>query len=185
LGNDKLNIGGGSVRLKGFINIDFVEYPGLEIVANLLDMSFIPDNSISHIHSNHFIEHLTQEQLLTQLREYCRILKPGGLVTIRCPNALGASYGFWFPVEPEGDREQFLKIGYPADEYFHDPAAGWYHHDLLGLIHYFYADLGSVDNQHFNIITPTKLRTAVESSGLTVLKMGNPEATNIVMVAKL
>ena len=43
---------------------------------------------------------------------------------------------------------------------------------------------GFINNQHLNIITPTKLRTAVENSGLTGLKMGNPEATNIVMVAR-
>jgi hypothetical protein len=56
--------------------------------------------------------------------------------------------------------------------------------NLRRLIHYFYADMDSVDNQHLNSITPIKLRNAVESSGRTVLKMGNPEVTNIVMVAR-
>ena len=111
-------------------------------------------------------------------------MKPDGLLTIRCPNALGVSYGFWFPVEPEQEREQFVELGYPADEVFYDPQIGWYHHDLLGLIHFFYGDRGSIDNQHLNIITPTKLRTAVEGAGFEVRKMSAPETTNIVLVAR-
>ncbi len=113
-GYDKLNIGGGQKNLEGFINVDFVSYPNVErpIVANILDLSFIPDGCASHVHTNHVVEHLTEEQLMSQLREYHRILKDTGLLTIRCPNTLGSAYGFWF--EPT--------LGYDTKSTFINPS---------------------------------------------------------------
>jgi len=185
-GYDKLNIGGGPKNLHGFVNIDFVASPTAEriVVANILDLSFVPDACASHIHTNHVIEHLTQDQLQRQLKEYRRILKEDGLLTIRCPNALGAAYGFWFEPVIERDKEQFIALGFPGDEKLADPSDRWVHKDFFGLLHWFYGDMGNIENQHLNIITPTMIRTCVGRAGFTILKMADPEAVNIVLVAR-
>lgn len=185
-GYDKLNIGGGRKNLEGFVNIDFVSHPNVEreIKANILDLSFIPDESVIHIHSSHVVEHLTHEQLCKQLLECYRILKESGLLTIRCPNALGVCYGFWFKVVPETGQDEFIALGYPADEEFYDLLNNWYHRDFHGFLHWLYGDVGNVENEHLNILTPSKLKSAVESAGFTVLKMTEPEATNIILVAR-
>jgi len=184
-GYDKLNIGGGRKSLCGFVNIDFVVYPEVErqIVANIHDLSFIPSNCVSHIHTNHTLEHLTKQQLQQQIKEYYRILKNGGLLSIRCPNALGVSYGFWFGLELEQEREKFVKFGFPVDEDFGNPADKWVEKDFYGLLHWFYGDVGSIENQHLSRLTPTSLRQLVESTGFEITLMSAPEAANIVLVA--
>ena len=185
-GFGKLNVGGGPKNLEGFVNIDFVNHPTVEreVVANILELSFVPNSSMSQIHCNHVIEHLTEEQLRHQILDYWRILKDNGCLTIRCPNSLGASFGFWFEPVLEGDRNEFIALGYPPDESFGNPEDKWLHKDLFGLLHWFYGDMGNIENQHLNIITPSKLKRCLEVAGFEILKMTEPEALNITLVAK-
>ena len=128
-GYDRLNIGGGLKNLAGFVNIDFVHCPGVDrqVVANILDLDFVPSGAVAQVHSNHVLEHLTEEQIEAQLRQYRRMLRPGGLLTIRCPNALGVAYGFWFEPVLEGDREEFIRLGFPPDENLSSAADKWGH----------------------------------------------------------
>ena len=185
-GYDKINIGGGSKNIDRFINVDFTAHPEVdrEVVANILDLSFIPSDSISQIHTNHVIEHLAHSQLLDQLKEYHRILRDGGLLTLRCPNALGASYAFWFKPVLERDRDKYVELGFPKDEDFDNPSDGWMHKDLFGLLHWYYGDMGNIKNQHLNIITPSKIKRMVTSSGFRIIKMADPESLNIVIIAR-
>lgn len=184
-GFNKLNVGGGSKNLSGFVNIDFVKHDTVEreIRANINDLTFVPDESIAHIHTNHVVEHLTCDELVAQLKEYFRILKPGGILSLRCPNALGVCYGFWFDVVPERNREEFVRLGFPPDEEFHNQADGWYHKDFHGLFHWLYADTGNPANEHKNILTPSMMKNYLIGAGFEVLKMTDPETSNIVVVA--
>ena len=185
-GYDKLNIGGGPKSLAGFVNVDFVSHANVEreVVANILDLSFVPTGSVSHVHTNHVIEHLTDEQLIDQLQEYNRILRIDGLISIRCPNALGMAYGFWFEPFLEEGHDDFTAIGFPPEESFGDPADKWVHRDLYGLCHCFWGDMGNVENQHLSVITPSLLRECVESAGFRILKMTKPESLSIVIVGR-
>ena len=185
-GYDKINVGGGIKELNGFINIDFQMCPTVQrqVVANILDLSFIPDNCISQVHSNHVIEHLTLDQLSSQIRAWHRVLRPDGLLSIRCPNALGAAYGFWFEPVIEGRREEFLRLGFPSDEDFSNPADRWVHRDFFALLHWFYGDSGSIVNEHNCIVTPTFLKELLVKESFCVLKMTEPEALNIGLVAR-
>ncbi len=184
-GYDKLNIGGGTKNLSGFVNIDFIAHPGAhrEVVANILDLGFIPTHYASQIHSNHVIEHFSEVELLAQLKEYRRILKDNGTLTIRCPNALGVAYGFWFDPVLEHSREAFIQHGFPEDEDFSNPHDKWGHKDLYAFIHWIYGDMGNIVNQHMNVITPTKLKGYMASSGFEISMMSDPEALNLVVVA--
>lgn len=184
-GYKKVDLGAGNKSLKGFFNVDMVrqgsENP--EVVANILDLSFIPDQSLDQIHSNQVVEHLTQEDFERQLEGYKRILRPGGIVSIRCPNALGVSYGFFFGHVPEDDREGFLEAGFPPDEEFQNPKDDWYVGDLYGFFHWIHAFPGFKENQHLNRITPTLLQRTFEAKGYRILKMTRPEAAQAVVVA--
>lgn len=185
-GFNRLNIGGGNKNFKEFVNIDFVSHSTIEreVVANILDLSFIPDNCIQQVHSNHLVEHITQQQFEVFLKDCIRILKSGGVFSMRCPNALGVSYGFFFDVVPETEHQDFLKLGYPAEEDFCNPLDGWYHKDLYGFYHWIYAQTGNIENVHLNILTPTKLKKTVEAAGFKILKMTDPETSNLVLIAK-
>ena len=185
-GYDKLNIGGGRKNLKGFVNLDFLFFPSVErqVVANILDLSFVPGSSVSHLHSNHVLEHLTPEELTNHLQECHRILKPDGVLTIRCPNALGAAYAFWFGAILEQEREDFVAGGFPPDEDFGNPKDNWIERDFYGLMHWFYGDPGNVRNQHMNRMTPSVIVDALKEAGFLVVKTTRPEAINIAVVAR-
>lgn len=185
-GFSKINIGGGTKEFEGFVNLDFVKHENVsrEVLANILDLSFIPDASINQVHSNHVMEHLTQQQLEQQLEQYQRILSQDGLISIRVPNALGVSYGFFFGQVAERDHEEFLKLGFPKEEDFYNKDDGWYYQDLWALYHWFFAYTGNIENEHLNQLTPTLLKDTVEKAGFTILKMSIPEASNIVLMAK-
>ena len=185
-GYTKVNIGGGAKNLKGFVNIDFVSHSCVEreIRANILDLSFIPDGSVSHVHSNHLAEHLSSSAFKEQLSQYYRIMGKQGLLTMRCPNALGVCYGFWFNVLPEVDRNEFLSLGFPEDEDFYNPLDGWYHKNFYGFLHWIYGDAGNITNQHLNIFTSSKIRTAVAAAGFSIVKISEPESSNIIIIAR-
>jgi hypothetical protein len=186
-GLNKLNIGGGSKNLSEFINIDFVCHPSVirEIVANILDLSFIPDKSISHVHSNHVLEHLSETQIKEQLTQYRRILIPNGLLTFRCPNALGVCYGFLIEPLIEGDQEDFFRLGFPKDEDISNPKDKWMYKDLYGLFHWLYGDVGNPENEHLTLVTPSKVTRWLQYSGFELLKISECESVNIVVVARM
>ncbi len=185
-GFNRLNIGGGPKNLTGFINLDFVAHPKVarEVRANILDLSFVPTACATQIHSNHVIEHLSQQQIRAQLNDYFRILRPGGLLTLRCPNSLGVVYALFFDPVCESDREEFLAIGYPVDEDFGNPADTWLHKDFYGVLHWLYGDAGNIENEHLSQLTPTRLAQLVSAIGFDILRVSEPEAINLVLVAR-
>lgn len=186
LGYEKLNMGGGRKNLNGFVNIDFVYFEGVErqVVANIEDLSFIPNACISHIHTNHVLEHFSQEQLEYQLKEYHRILRDKGVLSVRCPNALGVALGFWLGLVLEEDHREFVALGFPEDEDFGNPADRWVERDFFGLLHWLYGDMGNARNQHLTVITPSKIERSIVRAGFDILRMTRPEAANIVVVAR-
>ena len=185
-GFDKLNVGGGPKNLAGFVNLDFVPHANVEreIVANILDLSFVPSGRIAQVHSNHVVEHLSRDQLVAQLREYVRILRPGGRLTVRCPNALGAVYAFWFPPVHETERPAFVADGFPPEEDFGNPKDGWLHKDFYGTLHWLYGDMGNVENEHLVQLTPSSLAELIRAAGLEIVRASAPEAINLVVVAR-
>jgi hypothetical protein len=154
------------------------------VVANILDLSFVPDACVSQVHTNHVVEHLTGEELRIQLRQWHRILKPSGRVTLRCPNALGGAYGFWFEPVIETGKADFVALGFPQDEDFGNPKDRWVHKDLFGLVHWFYGDVGNIENQHLSILTPKNLMSLLTEAHFELLKVAESEAMNIVIVAQ-
>ena len=68
---------GAAGKKDGRISIDHLNLPGVDIVANLEEgLSFLPDYSVDAIHSNSFLEHIDNLDLLMQ--EMWRVLKPTG-----------------------------------------------------------------------------------------------------------
>jgi SAM-dependent methyltransferase len=185
-GFKKLNLGGGTRNLEGFLNIDFVLHPEVEreIIADIRNLDFVSSDSMIHIHSNHVIEHLPEDTLPDHFANCYRILMAGGLLTIRCPNALGVSYGFFFGFVPEERRTQFLEAGYPADELFNNPKDDWYVGDFFAFLHWIYGDAGNPENQHLSILTPTKLKNLIIEAGFEIVQTSDPEWSNIIIIAK-
>ena len=82
----KLNIGCGDKRIPGYIGIDVVDR-GQEIVSDIRHIP-LPDNHADEILSVHVVEHFYRWEVSDLLKEWIRILKPGGLMVVECPNLL-------------------------------------------------------------------------------------------------
>lgn len=82
----KLEIGsGGGRKDRSWTTVDVRNLPGVDMVCSAWS---IPQESgsVDCIYSRHMIEHLTFQEAQQALREWIRLLKPGGTATIICPN---------------------------------------------------------------------------------------------------
>lgn len=87
----RLNIGCGRDIKPGYINLDRVSGPGVDVVTELEALAVHPlpfeDNSIDQFVMSHVIEHI--ENVLPMMEELYRVAKPDAEMVIRCPH--GAS----------------------------------------------------------------------------------------------
>jgi ubiquinone/menaquinone biosynthesis C-methylase UbiE len=81
----KLNIGSGVVRKPGYVSIDKYESKA-DVKAAAHELSMYANGSIEEVLSSHMVEHLPPDEFELALREWHRVLKPGGKLVIRCPN---------------------------------------------------------------------------------------------------
>jgi|SRR5688572_11501376 len=83
----KLNVGCGRNPLPGWINLDAVALPGVDVVADLEHCAQTPlplsDNSISDFLLSHVLEHI--ERPLPLMQDLWRVASPGARMVIRVP----------------------------------------------------------------------------------------------------
>lgn len=82
----KLNLGAGKLDVrKGYINLDIINYPNIDIVwdLNKLPLPF-KNNEFNEILALSILEHI--EKYIPLMNELYRILKPGGIIKIRTPH---------------------------------------------------------------------------------------------------
>ena len=75
----KLNLGGGEVEIPGYVNID--RKNGQE--AYPLEYA---DESVDEIRASHLLEHFPHSKSVEVVREWARVLKPGGILKVAVPN---------------------------------------------------------------------------------------------------
>ena len=80
----KLNLGCGNDIKKGWINLDFVNRKGVDIIhdLNILPLPF-EDKLFDVVLSQDILEHIN---FIPIMNEIYRILKPKGILKIRCPH---------------------------------------------------------------------------------------------------
>lgn len=80
----KLNVGCGKDVREGYVNLDAVRLPGVDVVHDINKKFPFPDNHFDEILANHVVEHASD--LTKLMRELHRILKPGGGLLIETPH---------------------------------------------------------------------------------------------------
>lgn len=110
----KLHIGCGTVYKSGWINIDN------NSDNNILNLDFrwdlrkslpFKDNSVDFIFNEHFLEHLTVEEGQKAIKDFYRILKPGGVLRIAMPDLENTIKTYLNPNWKEDDKDFLKKFG--------------------------------------------------------------------------
>jgi predicted SAM-dependent methyltransferase len=82
-----LHLGAGGERIDGLINCDLFD-PRADRRVDATDLHEFATGSVDWIESHHMIEHLSLADSERALEEWARVLVPGGLLVVTCPDLL-------------------------------------------------------------------------------------------------
>ncbi len=82
----KLNLGCRTRVLDGWKNFDCDPHPGVDVVGDIRNLSMFEDGTVSEIMASHCAEHVPHPQTLPMLKEWHRVLEPGGKLYIAVPD---------------------------------------------------------------------------------------------------
>ncbi len=121
----RLNLGCGNKILPGYVNVDVAPARAgarPDVICDLRDLSRFDDDSVDEILSVHVVEHFWRWEVDELVREWVRVLKPGGRMVIECPNLKAACEAFLASPEEragpgqEGETTMWVFYGDPAWE---------------------------------------------------------------------
>ncbi len=84
----KLNVGSAQKRIEGFTNLDVLDWSGNTDILHDLNSFPYPfeEGAVEEIHCRDALEHIAYFNTERVLREFYRILQPGGLLAVRVPD---------------------------------------------------------------------------------------------------
>lgn len=89
----RLNLGCGDKILPGYVNVDVVEAragKSPDVICDLHKLTCFDNDHADEIMAIHVVEHFWRWEIENILREWLRVLKPGGSMILECPNLLSA-----------------------------------------------------------------------------------------------
>jgi SAM-dependent methyltransferase len=119
----KLNLGCGDKILEGYVNVDVVESRAgkkPDVICDLHKLTSFEDNSADEVMAIHVVEHFWRWEVVDILKEWARVLKPGGKMILECPNLISACQELLANPQinagagKEGQRSMWVFYGDPA-----------------------------------------------------------------------
>ena len=81
-----LNLGCRTRHIDGFMNMDIEPHEGVDIVGDVSDLSSIATGSIDEVMASHILEHFPHSRTLDVLKEWHRVIAPGGKLYVAVPD---------------------------------------------------------------------------------------------------
>ena len=82
----RLNLGSRNRAIPGFIGMDCDRHEGVDIVGDISDLRRFEDKSVHEIYASHCLEHFPHTKTAEVLREWNRVLVPGGILYVAVPD---------------------------------------------------------------------------------------------------
>ena len=136
----RLNLGCNHRIMKGYVNVDMDDYEGVDLVADVSDLSALQDNSCSEIIASHIFEHFGHRRTASVLKEWNRVLRPGGKIYISVP-----------------DLDRAL------DAYRVSGLGDW-------IVNFLYGDQGYEGAFHYTVFNAQRLSNFLEATGFDNIK---------------
>lgn len=82
----KVHLGCWHRFIPGFVHVDLCDMPHIDYRSGIDCLPFFTENSVELIYCSHALEYFDREQAALVLKEWYRILEPGGLLRLAVPN---------------------------------------------------------------------------------------------------
>lgn len=153
----KLNLGCGNKRIEGYVNVDIVKIPEVDEVFNFYEIPY-QDNTISAISSEHSLEHVSAQKARDAIKEWFRVLEPGGKLELYIPDLELCAKGY-----VEGNNKRTIN-GFREKD--------WYKMTLYGAQR---AENGSDAEHQFHLtgFSKEEIKTLLEEAGFIITYLGN------------
>lgn len=124
----KLHLGCGKRNLPGYVHIDINNLPHIDYCTSVDKLPMFQDNSVDEIYSCGVIGYFDKQETINVLKEWNRVLKPGGILRISVVDyekqiqvylendkdieslgVLGPIFGKWDYITPDGQNKSVYK----------------------------------------------------------------------------
>ena len=82
----KLHLGCWTRYIEGYVHVDLCDLPHIDYKSSIDSLPFIHTNSVDTIYCSHAFEYFDRQMAPLVLREWRRVLKPGGILRLSVPD---------------------------------------------------------------------------------------------------
>jgi predicted SAM-dependent methyltransferase len=131
-GERRLHIGG-LVRAEGWEVLNIAPGPAVDHVGDAVDLGRFPDGVFGAVYGSHVLEHLDfKGQLQSALREWFRVLRPGGCLYVAVPDFAVIAQLFLAGTLSLNDRFRLVMIAFGGHNDAHDYHQVAFDFEILG-----------------------------------------------------
>jgi ubiquinone/menaquinone biosynthesis C-methylase UbiE len=140
--------------------VDLREDCNADLIADVRELPY-EDGTVEHILAFDLLEHFSKFETQILLREWHRVLQPGGLLTLRMPNmhVLAVQLSYWH-ARPGRQLDDIINNIYGGHRW--GPDGAW--------------------DTHHTGFSPSSIRCVLDEAGFDTLS--NDEATNMTVKAR-